>query len=177
MTYKNFEEVPVWQDGIELSARTFAITEDKAFRNRGDIANQIQRAGLSIPNNISEGFERGTTAELITFLYYSKGSAGEVRSICHVIDRLPCFAHLKSEIADLKSRATSVSRQLNGWISSLQETDIKGHRHLTEKSRETYQGRKKADAFMAELKQEQEERLRRMQEERQARAGSGPIES
>ncbi len=96
MKYENFEDVPVWKDGITLTSRVFQITEDRSFQGRGDIANQIQRAALSVPNNIAEGFERGTTPELIQFLYYAKGSAGEVRSICHVIERIAAFNHLKS---------------------------------------------------------------------------------
>jgi len=164
--YKCFEDVPVWQAGIELSTRIFRLTEDPAFRFKGDIANQIQRAGLSVPNNIAEGFERGTTNELIAFLYYAKGSAGEVRSIAHVIDRLPYFDHLRSEISDLKALATSVSRQLSGWALSLQETDITGPRHLTEQSRQSYHQKQRAVGIMDKLKRDQEERLRRLQEER-----------
>lgn len=174
MTYKNFEDVPVWQAGIELSVRAFRLTEDPAFRFKGDIANQIQRAGLSVPNNIAEGFERGTTAELITFLYYAKGSAGEVRSIAHVMDRLPYFDHLKSQISDLKSLAASVSRQLSGWASSLQETDIAGPRRLTEQSKRTYQQKQRADALMAKLKTDHEEFLKRLQEERRGNTPEPP---
>jgi len=135
MKYKNFEEVPVWQAAVDLAAKIFAVTEDKAFRFRGDIANQIQRAALSVSNNIAEGFERGTTQELLTFIYYAKGSAGEVRSVCHVIDRISAFNHLKSEISDLKELAASVSRQLNGWADSLQNTKITGHRYLNDRVR------------------------------------------
>ena len=80
MKYTNFEDVPVWKDGMRLTKRIFEITQDKSFRAQGDLANQLQRASLSIPNNIAEGFERGTTKELIVFIYYAKGSAGEVRS-------------------------------------------------------------------------------------------------
>lgn len=98
MKYQRFEDVPVWQDGAALSADIFLLTEDRSFKDKGDIANQLQRAGLSVPNNISEGFERGTTQELITYLYYARGSAGEVRSILHVMDRLPYFKHLRSKI-------------------------------------------------------------------------------
>lgn len=162
MKYKNFEEVPVWQAGIELTAKVFKITEDKSFRFKGDLANQIQRAALSIPNNIAEGFERGTTPELIMFLYYAKGSAGEVRSICHVLERLPAFEHLKSQISDLKSLAASISRQLAGWTASLQETDIKGQRYLTEQSHQTYQQKKRAETFLERLKQEAYERMNRL---------------
>ncbi len=166
MKYKNFEDVPVWQAGIELTTKVFRLTEDKAFRFKGDIANQIQRAALSVPNNIAEGFERGTTPELITFLYYAKGSAGEVRSIAHVIDRLVYFEHLKSGIADIKSVATSVSRQLAGWAASLQETDIAGPRHLTGQSKQAYHQKQRAVVFMDKLKQDQKVLLQRLQAER-----------
>jgi len=94
MRYARFEELPVWQTAIDLSVKVFALTEDRAFRFKGDIANQIQRAALSVSNNIAEGFERGTTQELLTFIYIARGSAGEVRSILCVIERMPAFNHL-----------------------------------------------------------------------------------
>lgn len=167
MKYKHFEDVPVWNAGVELTAKVFEVTEDRAFRGRGDIANQIQRAALSVPNNVAEGFERGTTPELLQFLYYAKGSAGEVRSICHVLERLALFNHLKSEISDLKSLARSISRQLGGWTFSLQESDIKGTRHLTDQSKTTYHRRDRAEGFMDELRRQHEERLEQLKRERE----------
>jgi len=152
MKYENFEDVPVWKDGIRLTVNVFAVTEHPAFRGRGDLANQIQRAALSVPNNIAEGFERGTTPELLQFLYYAKGSAGEVRSICHVLERMQPFEHLKSEISDLKSLSRSISRQLGGWAFSLQESDIKGSRHLTRQSKSAYHQKQDAQTLMDEIR-------------------------
>ena len=166
MKYENFEDVPVWQDGIDLTVKVFELTEDSAFQGKGDIANQIQRAALSVPNNIAEGFERGTTPELLQFLYYSKGSAGEVRSICYVMERLETFGHLKSQISDLKLLARSISRQLGGWAFSLQESDITGTRYLTEKSKAGYQQRKSAKTFQEELRKKHEENIRRIKNAR-----------
>jgi four helix bundle protein len=168
MRYARFEELPVWQTAIDLSVRVFALTEDRAFRFKGDIANQMQRAGLSVSNNIAEGFERGTTQELLTFIYIARGSAGEVRSILCVIDRMPSFDHLKSEISDLKSLAESTSRQLRGWADSLQNTELTGTRYVTDKSRTADEEQKRANAFMAKLKQENEERLKKLLEKRKA---------
>lgn len=153
MKYERFEDLPVWNDGVTLSVAAFELTEDQNFRYKGDLASQLQRASLSVPNNVSEGFERGTTQELITFLYYAKGSAGEVRSMTYVMDRLKYFQHLKSEISDLRSLAESISRQLAAWLRTLQNTEITGHRHLTDKARAAEAQKKQADAFMEKLRE------------------------
>ena len=110
MKYDRFEQLPMWQAAVELGERVYAMTERPAFRRRFSLRDQIERATVSISNNIAEGFERGTTQELLTFLYIARGSAGEVRSMLCLIERFPAFADLKSEISDLKSRAESISR-------------------------------------------------------------------
>ena len=135
MKYTRFEDLPVWIDATTLAVRIFLVTNEKCFQGRGDLKNQLERATTSIANNIAEGFERGTTQELLTFLYIARGSAGEVRSMLHLLDRLPWFTHLKSEISDLKFQSEIISRQLRGWADSLQNSDIKGARYLTDASR------------------------------------------
>lgn len=162
MKYARFEDLPVWQDSISLCVDGFGLTEDAAFHRKGDIANQFERAVLSISNNIAEGFERGTTNELITFLYYARGSAGEVRSILCVIERMPHFSHLKSHISYLKSQAESIARQLRAWAETLQDSDIPGQRHLNEKSRRIYDQRLRAEKCEQFIKTELE-RLRALQ--------------
>jgi hypothetical protein len=47
----------------------------------------------------------------------------------------------------LKSLAESCSRQLRGWAESLQESSIKGQRHLSGKTRQQEAERKRAEAF------------------------------
>ncbi len=146
MKYNRFEELPVWQLSADLAARIFSWSSAPVFRGKGDLANQIQRATLSISNNIAEGFERGTTAELIHFLYVARGSAGEVRSMLCVIERMNEFENLKSEISNFKSIAESISRQIRGWANSLQNSEITGQKHLDDKSRDRYQrGKRRAE--------------------------------
>jgi four helix bundle protein len=133
--YQRFEELPVWKAGIELAVRIHALTAKAAFKGHLGLRDQIERAAISISNNISEGFERGTTEELLTFLYIARGSAGEVRSMLCLLEQLPGFSDLKSEISNLKSLSEGVARQLRGWADSLQSSKIKGQRFLTEKAR------------------------------------------
>ena len=152
MTYERFEQLPVWQAGMTLTERVFKLTEDKSFTYKGDLRSQLQRAALSVPNNVAEGFERGTTPELLTFIYIARGSAGEVRSMFCLVERLSYFSHLQSEISDLKSLAESISRQLRAWADSLQNSPITGQRYLTDKSRQLADAKKRSEAFLAKLK-------------------------
>ena len=109
MKYSRFEQLPVWQDAIDLAVRVFTLTKRPAFKHYRSIRDQIERASTSISNNIAEGFERGTPQEILPFLYLSRGSSGETRSVLCLCERLPDFINLRSEISDLKSKAESIS--------------------------------------------------------------------
>jgi len=151
MKYERFEDLPVWQAAIDLAKRVYGLTKDRFFEQPGDLRGQLRRASLSVSNNIAEGFERGSTAELLAFLYIARGSCGEVRSMLLFTERFPEAVHLKSEISNLKSLAESCSRQIRGWADSLQNCDIKGQRHLTDSSKEQYHAQRRADVFAREI--------------------------
>jgi len=239
MKYERFEDLPVWKTALDLALRVYTLTRGRFFSQPGDLRDQIRRAALSVSNNIAEGFERGSTAELLAFLYIARGSAGEVRSMLRFVDRsIPRVADgstprvadgstprvadgstprvadgstprvadgptprvadgptprvadgstprvadgptprvadgptprvadgstprvadqppgaddLKSEISDLISLAESCSRQIRAWADNLQNSDIKGQRHLDDRTRKHYENRKNAEAFEREL--------------------------
>ena len=69
MKYDRFEDLPVWKAAIEFAALVYALTANRAFRGHKSLRNQREPAAVSVSNNIAEGFERGTTNELLTFLY------------------------------------------------------------------------------------------------------------
>lgn len=137
-SYKRFEELPVWQAAIDLAAKVFALTSHAAFKFRGDLVNQIRRAALSVSNNIAEGYERGSTADLIHFLYIARGSCGETRSMTRFAVQLGGMEDESAGIEEVASLCENVSRQLFGWIDALQHTEIKGERHLTDDVRRDF---------------------------------------
>lgn len=84
---ESFEDLWIWQE-----ARTFVQDiytdfgkDTPAARDYG-FRGQIQTAGISIMNNIAEGFERTTDADKARFFDIAKGSAGEVRSMYYVAE-------------------------------------------------------------------------------------------
>ena len=155
MKYERFEELPVWQAAIGLAGAVYAMTEKPPFRRRYSLRDQIERAAVSVSNNIAEGFERGTKEELLTFLYIARGSAGEVRSMLCLFQTLkqniPDFPDLESDLLNLKTRAESISKQLGAWIRALRDSSLKGERYVTEKTRRTDAAARDREEFLKEL--------------------------
>jgi four helix bundle protein len=85
MKIERFEDIIAWQKAKELTMliySRFRDSRDYSFRD------QLQRAAVSIMNNIAEGFERKSNKELKQFLFIAKGSAGEVRSMLYLAKEL-----------------------------------------------------------------------------------------
>ena len=153
MKYGRFEELPVWKTAIELAVKVYELTKDRFFNQPGDLREQLRRAALSVSNNIAEGYERGTSAEILAFLYISRGSAGETRSMLVFTEQFKESSHLKTQVLKCKELAVSCSKQIRGWANDLQNSDIKGQRHLNEQVRIVYEGNKRREAFERHLEE------------------------
>ncbi len=145
MTYQSFEDLPVWQEAIRLAELCEDFLDEAGEHIRRGKQDQLDRCSLSVSNNIAEGFERGTTKELLAFLYIARGSAGETRSMMRFFARRPKLRTWAGRIAQIAKAAESCGRQLRAWADSLQNSDIEGQRHLNEKTRAEYEKRKAAD--------------------------------
>lgn len=85
MRIETFEDIIAWQKAKDLTIliyQSFENTKDFGFRN------QIQRAAVSVMNNIAESFERQTEKEFRQGLYIAKGSCAEVRSMLYLASEL-----------------------------------------------------------------------------------------
>jgi len=94
-----------------LIYKNFKHCKDFGFKN------QIERASVSVMNNIAEGFERKTNKELKNFLYISKGSSGEVRSMLYIALQLNYIT--KEEFNIYYNLSTEISKLLAGFIKTL----------------------------------------------------------
>jgi four helix bundle protein len=136
MKYSRFEDLPVWKSAIELVECVYRLTRLGLFSQSGNLKDQMRRAALSISNNIAEGFERGTTSELLMFVYIARGSAGEVRSMLRFCERLLAdrpphnpssppnsspnheseISNFKSEISNLRSEISDPGAEVAALI-------------------------------------------------------------
>ena len=62
-------------------------------------------------------------------------------------------AEVKAQLSKLNALAETCSRQLRGWADSLQNSDIKGQRHLNDSVRRNDEQRKRATAFQEKLRE------------------------
>ena len=60
------------------------------------------------------------------------------------------ISNLRSEISDLKAKGEGVFRQLRAWCNSLQNSDIRGQRYLTERSRKAANAKREREELMKE---------------------------
>jgi four helix bundle protein len=114
MNVKKFEDIIAWQKGGELTMEIY-----KTFKNCRDFnfKDQIQRAVVSIMNNIAEGFERKSNKEFARFLYIAKGSCGEVRSMLYIAFRLNYIT--EEEFKRFYKLSVEISKVTAGLIKSL----------------------------------------------------------
>lgn len=85
---KRFEELWIWQESRAFVKSVYRdINSGDCSRDFG-FRNQIQKAAISIMNNIAEGFERASDADFARFLDIARGSCGEVRSMYYTAEDL-----------------------------------------------------------------------------------------
>ncbi len=124
MIVYNYEDMIIWQMSRTLVKEIYILSRD--IRDFG-FNSQIQRAAISIMNNIAEGFERNKyTQDNKTFTYFlniSFGSCGEVRSLLYVAEDLQYIGASKAK--QLRDSCQSISRKIEALMKKLETVNIK----------------------------------------------------
>lgn len=114
MKFERFEDIIAWQKALDMTVevyRLFEDTKDYGFKD------QIQRASVSVMNNIAEGFERKSNNEFKHFLFIAKGSCGEVRSMLILAKKLNKISVCQGD--NLYNLSEEISKILSGLIKTL----------------------------------------------------------
>ncbi len=116
-TIKNFEELEVWKIAMELCTEVYNLTNKELFSKDFALKDQIRRSAISIPSNISEGYERDGINQFLYFLAISKGSCGELRTQLRIASNLNYISNI--DYNNLNEKCLSTSKQLSGFIKYL----------------------------------------------------------
>lgn len=81
---RRFEDLETWKTARQLANLIFDLTERAPLRQRYSIRDQLERAAVSVMNNVAEGFERRSRRDFARFLQTAKASAAEVSSLAYL---------------------------------------------------------------------------------------------
>ncbi len=114
MKILKFEDLIAWKKAQDLAVLIYS--ECRELKDYG-FKDQICRASVSVSNNIAEGFDRNTRKEFIRFLYISRGSCAEVKSMIYLARRLEYLN--KSSCDRLNELCDETSKIIRGLIQSI----------------------------------------------------------
>ncbi len=109
-----FEKLDVWRRSLQLCValyRELRDSKDWGFKD------QITRSALSVPSNISEGYERNSRKEYVQFLRIAKGSCGELRTQAYIGMEAGLLSKVLAE--RLIQETAEISRMLGAMIGKL----------------------------------------------------------
>lgn len=86
---QTYHDLVVWQLGRKLVSHTYRLTQPFPKHELYGLASQMQRASVSVPSNIAEGFSRKGTRDYIQFIVTSIGSLSELDTQSYALRNSP----------------------------------------------------------------------------------------
>ncbi len=121
-----FEDLEVWQHAAQIGITIYQLADREPLSKDYKSRDQLIGAGISISNNIAEGFEYNNNKVFIRFLGYAKGSAGEVRSQAFVLKKAGRIT--EDDYVDLRYDLLSISKEIKGFMNYLSEFEKKNNK-------------------------------------------------
>lgn len=128
MHYKNFEELPCWNQARELSRALSEMINHTDLRKDFSLRDQAWKACGSIMDNIAKGFDNGSSSEVIRSLGYAQRSCSELQS--QLYRALDCTYITQNQFDTLYASATECRNNIKRFRNFLhssqqQKTDGK----------------------------------------------------
>lgn len=114
---KNYKELRVWQNGVDLAELVYRVTSNFPQDERYGLTSQMRRAAVSIPANIAEGKGRESLNDYLHFLAISRDSLLELETHLVIAARLQFVSQEQTRLLQLKIEETI--RPLNAMITTL----------------------------------------------------------
>ena len=116
-----FEKLTVYQRAVDFADQAASLTEGFP-RGYGYLADQLNRAALSIAANLAEGNGRFTKADRRNFFVIARGSAQECVPLLELAKRRGL---IKDELhADRRCQLEEIAKMISGLIKGLDQRKI-----------------------------------------------------
>jgi four helix bundle protein len=120
---KSHRDLEVWKRSVDLVTTVYEVTKTFPKEERYGITNQIRRAAVSIPSNISEGAARRHNKEFVQFLYVSLGSISELETQIIISQNLKFLSSndsikIQNELTELRKMILGLIRHIRSRVKS-----------------------------------------------------------
>lgn len=117
-TVKSYRDLVAWQRARDLVKKVYLLTAKFPVGERLGLTSQMDRAAVSVPSNIAEGYGRATTQDYLHFLRIARGSAYELETQLVLAEDLGlCTQAASSKVVETLQE---VIRVLQGLIAALE---------------------------------------------------------
>lgn len=113
---KNYKELKIWQQGIEIVKEVFKLSEALPKTEKYGMISQMTRAAVSIPANIAEGSSRHSDKDYARFLQIALGSAFELQTYLILIKELEWA---NSDIEKLELLLKEEIKMIHGFLRAI----------------------------------------------------------
>ncbi|MBB6430382.1 four helix bundle protein [Algisphaera agarilytica] len=116
---KSYQDLEVWRESIDVVKRTYALARTLPEIERFALVTQMQRAAVSVPANIAEGWARDSTKEYLRHLSIARGSLAELETFFVLCIELGYSQ--ADRLVELQADSETLGRRLNALQASLRK--------------------------------------------------------
>ena len=117
---KTHRDLNVWKESIFFVTDIYTITKTFPKTEIFGIVNQLRRASVSVPSNISEGAARQSQKEFVQFLYIAQGSVAELETQLIISQNLQFIN--ENKLSEIANRLNLIRSQITGLIRHLKQS-------------------------------------------------------
>jgi len=125
---RNFRELLIWQKAMDIVIRTYELTALLSKDETYGLKTQLQRAAVSIPSNIAEGYSRNSEPDFKRFLEMAIGSAYELETQLTITENVSLIS--KTKVDPILQLLSEEQKMLNSFIASVRERSGKKYKKV-----------------------------------------------
>jgi four helix bundle protein len=114
---QDFQDLTVWQRAVEMTVKTYSLTNSFPSFEMYGLTSQMRRAAVSVASNIAEGRGRLTDGEFRQFLGHAQGSNCELQTQVEAARRL-MFA-TEDQLKNVEMLSIEAGKMLSALIGTL----------------------------------------------------------
>jgi four helix bundle protein len=118
---RSYRDLKVWESAMQLATECISVAGALARQRRYSLADQIERAAISVPSNLAEGNGRRGRADYLRHLSIANGSLFELETQLALVERAGLLEPAALERAH--SLVHDVGCLLNGLIRKLRTSE------------------------------------------------------